>query len=1008
MTSANLVSNVSCTADGNLGEKEVTSHDAGLRTATPRREVPGEGPLQLTSPVTSWKPVTDLASAHYRQLSEKRIIRAAPSAGDVATAPSTSPMSQSSSCSAAQSSPSASEVTSCGNSDGASSTAIPPLTTSGHKHLRPRSLASTKGLLTRTESRPGSGVPPTVSLSRQPFSKQSAGPYNWTGTSSLNGEGAASRSLSAQIRLGKPKVAPPAESACQTVTRAAGFQGNASIRAGTPIRKTVMSEPKQDSALPKWMRTPAPCPFAPVAAATPSTQSASPALVQPRPTPLPTQPDSYKSASLMYASGFAKCARGHVMIALGKSRDDGWDCDARFEPGGCLSGITGFCQTSGMSRYRCERCVYDLCERCYSRCAAATHTPAPNGKRVARLTARSKSTEDRCAALIQRAASPAKKIATKAALSANPEPALGPQVAPLPKGMTEDQAAMKGVEAPLAVPAPHSETPRKKLALSAVPMNPVRPAQDVEEWSIDFVCRLGADDQQIQSLSERVPLLDMEKIYSVNQAVEGLNRGTISCPCDWCIMYSISNQGFFLLFKRGSKDAALAAIGVSDQSVGAGTVLRIGDCVCRITVPLGMGSFGAVWAAEALEGTSGEVAVKEILCRTPQELTNSALEAQLLATLTEGEPSECAKPNPAVGSRECSVTGGDGGSGGTGIGSQHSGKIPKLVASETESISQDVWRVRLVMSKVPGIPLDRFLQRWQKNIASLSITPRQLFDEGCRVARELIVQLAPTFERIAGVAYHRDVNSHNVLVETTDPLNPRFGLVDFGLAVDLKQWQGPVGPSSWHLVDIGGDCRYWPMSAWLQFECGWEELSKYPPLAEEYQSQLDFHALGITALQVLAAMSSIESTDCSPGAADGSHPDGFNMDLPDEVRILQQAWSQYWADATRFWERLLDVFRKGGDQNGLKVACITEGVHNTIGQDLANLRQALRDAAQACESAGTGFVHVQPLFGALLELVSAGGAVGLDEASWVASWAAVHAMAASNGATGAGTGSPAT
>ena len=33
-------------------------------------------------------------------------------------------------------------------------------------------------------------------------------------------------------------------------------------------------------------------------------------------------------------------------------------------PGGCKSGITGFYQTNGMKRYRCNLCDFDLCERC--------------------------------------------------------------------------------------------------------------------------------------------------------------------------------------------------------------------------------------------------------------------------------------------------------------------------------------------------------------------------------------------------------------------------------------------------------------------------------------------------------------------------------------------------------------------------------------------------------------------------------------------------------------------
>jgi len=45
-------------------------------------------------------------------------------------------------------------------------------------------------------------------------------------------------------------------------------------------------------------------------------------------------------------------------------RDNGWGCDGRNTSSSCLSGITGFRQTNGMSRYRCDDCDFDLCEKC--------------------------------------------------------------------------------------------------------------------------------------------------------------------------------------------------------------------------------------------------------------------------------------------------------------------------------------------------------------------------------------------------------------------------------------------------------------------------------------------------------------------------------------------------------------------------------------------------------------------------------------------------------------------
>jgi len=323
------------------------------------------------------------------------------------------------------------------------------------------------------------------------------------------------------------------------------------------------------------------------------------------------------------------------------------------------------------------------------------------------------------------------------------------------------------------------------------------------------------------------------------------------------------------------------------------------------------------------------------------------------------------------------------------------------------------------MSKVPGVPLDRFLEWWQRERRPpADVGPGQPFSEACHFSQQLIAQLAPTFEHISSQAFHRDVNSHNILVQGGDVLVPSYGLVDFGLAADLKSWEGPgVSPSSWHLVDIGGDCRYWPMAAWLQFECGWQELAKYPALSAEYQTHLDLHALGITALQVWASMmnSAVQAknnTEANAGRSGyalpqiGSARSPWEAEkLPEEVLHLHAAWEQYWQDATRFWERLLDCFRNSGDQNSLKGWCISEGVHNIIGQDLANLRTALREVVQICgpsassgssasgSSANAMFSGHRLLFTALLELVSAGGMSGFVEGQAKGpSWQAVRAL----------------
>lgn len=77
------------------------------------------------------------------------------------------------------------------------------------------------------------------------------------------------------------------------------------------------------------------------------------------------------------------CKKGHALVPLGTSRDNGWHCDGRADPGGCLSGITGRGETRGMLRFRCTSCDYDLCEKCFL--ARTGQKLCHNGHRLAPL-----------------------------------------------------------------------------------------------------------------------------------------------------------------------------------------------------------------------------------------------------------------------------------------------------------------------------------------------------------------------------------------------------------------------------------------------------------------------------------------------------------------------------------------------------------------------------------------------------------------------------------------------
>ncbi|CAK9085592.1 unnamed protein product [Durusdinium trenchii] len=103
--------------------------------------------------------------------------------------------------------------------------------------------------------------------------------------------------------------------------------------------------------------------------------------------------------------------------------------------------------------------------------------------------------------------------------------------------------------------------------------------------------------------------------------------------------------------------------------LAVGIVVRIGAVQCMISEPLGMGSFGVVWAAKT-SAAPQEVAVKEMICNSDTELGRAEYEIKLLKMLSDLVPLPL--------------------------------RIPSFMSSEL-----DGRRVRLAMSRLPGHPLDR-------------------------------------------------------------------------------------------------------------------------------------------------------------------------------------------------------------------------------------------------------------------------------------------------------------
>eukprot|EP00931_Biecheleriopsis_adriatica_P027617 TRINITY_DN16589_c1_g1_i1.p1 TRINITY_DN16589_c1_g1~~TRINITY_DN16589_c1_g1_i1.p1 ORF type:complete len:975 (+),score=240.21 TRINITY_DN16589_c1_g1_i1:1011-3935(+) len=279
--------------------------------------------------------------------------------------------------------------------------------------------------------------------------------------------------------------------------------------------------------------------------------------------------------------------------------------------------------------------------------------------------------------------------------------------------------------------------------------------------------------------------------------------------------------------------------------------------------------------------------------------------------------------------------------------------IPSMAAQEVDTLADKEWCVRLAMSRIPGEPLVLMLQRsalQQQNRPPEEVSSAtdvlRLMAEPCRVASELLAQLGPALQDLSKLAYHRDVNPRNILVDglgvgSKGPT--RFGLVDFGMAVDVRRWHGTSSTNQedggWKVLEVGGDCRYWPLSSWLMFMRGPQDLPAGSPLRLEYQTALDRHALGITALQVLVEL--------SPALAESELAPQVGR-LMARLRYLQDVWNMYWEDVSVFWMSLIECFSSGGDWMKLKASCIDGKLDVILAGRLLELRSALEEVGAAC------------------------------------------------------------
>eukprot|EP00443_Scrippsiella_acuminata_P002169 CAMPEP_0115211418 /NCGR_PEP_ID=MMETSP0270-20121206/22754_1 /TAXON_ID=71861 /ORGANISM="Scrippsiella trochoidea, Strain CCMP3099" /LENGTH=527 /DNA_ID=CAMNT_0002625107 /DNA_START=32 /DNA_END=1615 /DNA_ORIENTATION=- len=364
--------------------------------------------------------------------------------------------------------------------------------------------------------------------------------------------------------------------------------------------------------------------------------------------------------------------------------------------------------------------------------------------------------------------------------------------------------------------------------------------------------------------------------------------------------------------------AAVARLAPSGNAGGApplepGVCVRIGDFAFQVVGLLGEGSFGAVWSAVSGQ-RAGEVAIKEIICRSETELLRAATERHLLQFVGRGGQAGDEDSPAVVASR----------------------RFPSLVASEVEALGPDLWQVRLAMSRLAGKPLESLLDNWcSQPLDDLTQIPMSVDQGGnlvdtSRCVRCMLQQLVPALEHLGTRAHHRDITPRNILVEKKGS-DYSFGLVDFGLAVDASKWKAELLTH-----DIGGDGHYWPTSSWFVLEYGAHHLGSYPALWQEYESCLDMHALGVSALRCLMERWSPEAQ--GPDSASGSRQVA-------KLWRLRLAWTRFWDDIARFWQPIFDAFACGGCNTleSLKSQYAHAGVHHMVSANLCAVRAALRE-----------------------------------------------------------------
>lgn len=468
------------------------------------------------------------------------------------------------------------------------------------------------------------------------------------------------------------------------------------------------------------------------------------------------------------------------------------------------------------------------------------------------------------------------------------------------------------------VPSPYPLSPGSPYHSYNLAAQPQRRSPSCGDLVAPTSAAEGVWSQAVTYAGSRSPLR-----ISPRQSRGPSQTATVARPCQATLLApgQASSTQASSTNARGQETPRTARVAEGLEETGPGQVVTIDGQSFRIIDILGRGSYSVVWRAESLDRAFGqEVALKEVRCTSQAALLQAVFEVQVLLEL---ERSATATQETAVKPLN----------------------VPRCLSYKVDHVQgQACWTVHTAMTIVPGDSLDVFYRRAYTEARPVSSTA--LLTRGCVLARKMLRDICPALQLLEPIAWHRDVNAHNILIGGAPTEAPpetlaesaAFTLIDFGLAVDSKSWSVEED-GQWRTAHIGGDSRYWPPSSWIMHLYGPEGFEGRERFREQYLRRLDIHGLGIAAVELLCSV-----VQCGEEAC-------LKDDRGEEWECWERlfaAWTQYWENVWRWWSMVYTVFLQGGDISPVQAQLMHEGMAEHLDLLLQALRKNLRDCAALC------------------------------------------------------------